>query len=211
MVFVTYINRQKVFKFMSEKETSSDKDMGEMEIIRGETCPICSEKALVLTDIEREIPFFGRVNLFSMSCESCKYHKADVEPAEPKDPCSITFTINSEADMSVRVVKSAGATVKMPRIMTMESNELANGYVTNIEGLLNRAKKVLEQVRDTSDDSSEQKKAKTLIKKIQDIMWGREELTITIEDPAGASAIISERAVIKKLGKAKKKKEESEE
>jgi len=199
---------------MVEKETTSNASTtaagqeGDMEIIRGEMCPICSKPALTLTEIEREIPYFGLVHLFSMSCENCHYHKADVEPAEPKDPCSITFTINSEADMAIRVVKSAGATVKMPRIMTMESNEMSNGYVTNIEGLLNRAKKVLEQVRDTSDDTSEQKKAKTLIKKIQDIVWGREELTITIEDPNGASAIISEKAVVKKMGKKKAKKEE---
>lgn len=190
------------------KETTSDEQMGEMEIIKGETCPICSKKTLTLTDIAREIPYFGQVHLFSMSCEDCGYHKADVEPAEPKDPSSITFTVNSEADMNVRVVKSAEATVKLPRIMTMESNEMSNGYVTNIEGLLNRAKRVLEQVRDNSEEEDERKKAKNLIKKLQDIMWGREELTITIDDPAGASAIISERTIVKKLGKAKKKDKE---
>ncbi len=85
---------------------------------------------------------------------------------------------------------------------------MANGYVTNVEGLLTRAKKVLEQVRDTSDEEDERRKAKNLIKKIQDIMWGREELAITIEDPTGCSAIISEKAVVKTLGKKKAKKEE---
>ncbi len=202
---------EKVKEITSNPSGSGSGQEGEMEIIRGEMCPICSKPALTLTEIEREIPYFGLVHLFSMSCENCHYHKADVEPAEPKDPCSITFTINSEADMSVRVVKSAGATVKMPRIMTMESNEMSNGYVTNIEGLLNRAKKVLEQVRDTSEDEDEKRKAKNLIKKLQDIVWGREELTITIEDPQGASAIISEKSVVKKMGKKKAKKEDSEE
>ena len=42
-------------------------------------------------------------------------------------------------------------------------------------------------------------------------MWGREELTITIDDPNGASAIISEKAVVKKLPKSKKKKSEDSE
>ncbi|HLP79981.1 MAG TPA: ZPR1 zinc finger domain-containing protein [Acidobacteriota bacterium] len=198
---------------MSEQPTNnaapSNEGMGEVEIIHGETCPICNKKTLTLMDSTREIPFFGLVHLFSMTCsnQDCKYHKADVEPAEEREPCSITFTISSEADMNVRVVKSAGATVKLPRILTMESSELSNGYISNIEGLLNRAKKVLEEVRDTAEDDDDRRKAKNLLKKIQDIMWGREELTITIEDPTGCSAIISDKAVVKKMAKKKVKAE----
>ncbi|MFT7615838.1 MAG: ZPR1-related zinc finger protein [Candidatus Woesearchaeota archaeon] len=169
-----------------------------VEMIRGELCPFCNEKKLTLMDSEREIPYFGLVNLFSMTCAGCKYHKADVESAEKRDPVKITFPVTCEEDMSVRVVKSASATVKLPRIMTMNSTELSNGYITNVEGVLTRAKKVLEGVRDTTDDNDEAKKAKKLIKKLQDIMWGRDSLTITIEDSTGVSGIISDKAVVSK-------------
>ena len=178
-----------------------------MQIIRGETCAMCFKKSLTLIEQEREIPFFGLVALFSMTCANpaCGYHKADLEPAESKPPRSIAFTVESDEDLSVRVVKAASATVKLPRIMTMESTEMSNGYVTNIEGLLNRAKNVLEGIRDNSDDSAEVKKAKAHIKKIQRVLFGNDKMTITIEDPTGSSGIISEKAVMKKLAKSKKK------
>ena len=54
-------------------------DMPEMDILEGEKCPVCSENTLTLTEMERDIPFFGMVAIFSMDCSSCNYHKADVE------------------------------------------------------------------------------------------------------------------------------------
>lgn len=168
-----------------------------INIINNETCPFCGEKQLTLLEEEREIPYFGIVYLFSMNCSNCKYHKADIESAENKPPVTISYAVDSEEDMNIRVVKSASATVKFPRIMTMESNEMSNGYVTNIEGLFNRAIKVLENVRDSSDDKDESKKAKNHLKKLQKVMWGHDSITITIDDPTGNSAIIGEKAVVK--------------
>jgi zinc finger protein len=181
-------------------------DMPGLSLIHGETCPICHKKTLTLMEQEREIPYFGLVFMFSMNCadKECGYHKADIEPAQTKEPQTVSFTIESEADLSVRVVKAASATVKLPRIMTMESTEMSNGYVTNIEGLLNRAKKVLEGIRDSSDDSDEVEKAKNHIKKLTRVLWGKDPFTITIDDPTGTSGIISDRAIVKKLKVAKK-------
>ncbi|MFT4311951.1 MAG: ZPR1 zinc finger domain-containing protein [Candidatus Woesearchaeota archaeon] len=178
--------------------------MEDMQVINGELCPFCGSKTLTLVEEQREIPYFGQVFLFSMSCSTCKYHKADIESAEKRDPVKITFPIESEDDLTVRVVKSASATVKFPRIITMESTEMSNGYVTNIEGLLKRVQKILESTRDTSDDANEQKQAKNHLKKIQKILWGHDKITITIEDPTGVSAIISDKTQTTKLKSSKK-------
>ena len=160
-------------------------------------CPMCKQKALILMEEEKEIPYFGKVYIFSMTCSNCKYHMADVESVEKKEPCKVSIEINSEEDMKIRVVKSSNAIVKIPKIMTIEPGPAANGYVTNIEGLLNRAKHAIETVRDNAEDKADQKKAKNLLKKIQKIKWGQEPITITLEDPTGNSAIISEKAVKK--------------
>ena len=134
-----------------------------------------------------------------MTCNNCHYHKADVESAEKKEPAKYTFTIESKEDLNVRVVKSAGATVKIPHIMTVESAETSNGYVTNIEELLRRIQHILEQTRDSEDDPALRKKAKNHLKKIQKAIWGTDKLKIIIEDESGNSAIISEKAVKAKL------------
>lgn len=177
-------------------------DQGSM--ISGEICPACMKKTLTLTERQMEIPYFGNAFLFSMSCENkdCNYHMADVELDESGTPIKAEFEINSEDDMSVRVIKSSGATVKLPRIMTIEPAATSSGYITNIEGILSRVKRMLESTRDASEDKSEIKKCKNMIKKIQNIMWGQDSIKLTIEDPNGNSAIISEKT---KITKGKKK------
>lgn len=162
--------------------------------VQGEPCPFCHEKALVLTERESEVPYFGKIFIFSMSCGACKYHKADVESVEPKEPCKYSFEISSEEDMKVRVVRSSQATIKIPHITTITPGPASNGYVTNIEGILNRVKVQIEKLRDDEEDEEAKKKAKNMLKKLARVMWGQEKLMITIEDPTGNSAIISEKA-----------------
>ena len=158
-------------------------------------CPLCHEKTLILTEREIEVPYFGKVYLFSMTCNNCKYHKADVESMEEKEPCKYEFEISGENDMKVRVVKSSEATVKLPHLTTITPGPASQGYVTNIEGILSRVKYQIEVARDTAEDEEDKHKAKNLLKKILNITWGKEKQKIIIEDPSGNSAIISDKAV----------------
>jgi zinc finger protein len=167
--------------------------------MEGQVCPMCAKKTLTLMEEEVEVPYFGKCFLFSMSCSNCKFHKADVESEEKKDPTKYTFDIDSEKDMKVRVVKSSSATVKIPHMISMEPGEGSNGFITNIEGLLNRFKGIIEGMRDNEEDPALKKKAKNMLKKLTKAMWGQEKLKIIIEDPSGNSAIVSDKAVKTKM------------
>lgn len=177
-----------------------------MEKIESETCPICLAKELILNEDEIEIPFFGKVYLFSMHCNACGFHKADVEAAEMKDPCRITFNIDNEADMNIRVVKSSEATIKIPQLrMSVTPGPASEGYVSNIEGMITRFEKVIEDERNSSEDENAIKTAKNLLKKIRKVKSGEMSIKIIIEDPSGNSAIISDKVIIEKLKNSKKK------
>ena len=165
------------------------------EEVEQQPCPLCHEKTLILTERDMEVPYFGKVYLFSMTCSSCKYHKADIESVDQKEPVKYEFEISSEQDMKVRVVKSSEATVKVPHITTITPGPAAQGYVTNIEGILNRIKYQIETLRDTAEDDEDKQKAKNLLKKLTRVMWGQEKQRLIIEDPSGNSAIISDKAV----------------
>jgi len=171
----------------------------EPNTMKGQICPICHQKTMTLMEEEIEVPYFGKTFLFSMTCSSCKFHKADVEAQEKKEPCKYTIDISSEKDMSIRIIKSAEATVKIPHIMTIEPGTASEGFITNVEGLLNRVKKQIESYKETEEDEDLKKKAKNMIKKLTRAMWGQDTLKIIIEDPSGNSAIISEKAVKSKL------------
>jgi len=170
-----------------------------VDILEGQKCPICGQPKLALTEDEKEVPYFGKVYLFSMNCSNCKYHKADVESIEEKEPSKFTLDISTEDDMKIRVVRSSEATVKVPHIATIEPGPASNGYVTNVEGILNRIKHQVEVAKDTAEEEEDKKKAKNMLKKITKIMWGRETAKLIIEDPSGNSAIISDKAVKAKI------------
>ncbi|MDP6648395.1 MAG: ZPR1 zinc finger domain-containing protein [Candidatus Woesearchaeota archaeon] len=158
-------------------------------------CPLCHQKTLILAERETEVPYFGKVYLFSMTCNNCKYHKADVEAIDKKEPVKFEFEISSEKDMKIRIVKSSEATVKLPHLASITPGPASQGYVTNVEGILNRIKYQTESARDSAEDESDKKKAKNVLKKLTRIMWGQEKQKFIIEDPSGNSAIISDKAV----------------
>jgi zinc finger protein len=173
--------------------------MGEPETLQGEMCPFCHTPNLALREEEVEIPYFGKVFLFSMSCTNCKYHKSDVECAEQKPASRFSIDIDSEDDMKIRVVRSSEGTIRIPRIGSIEPGPAANGFISNVEGVLQRIKDQVEHVRDEEEDDAIKKKCKNMIKKLNKVMWGQEKVKLVIEDPTGNSAIISEKAVKSKL------------
>ncbi|MBS3126434.1 ZPR1 zinc finger domain-containing protein [Candidatus Woesearchaeota archaeon] len=173
--------------------------MAEEAELKNETCPVCHKKSLVLGEHQTEVPYFGKVLLFSMTCSECKYHQSDVEGIQPHDPVKYTLEISSEEDMKIRVVKSSQATIKIPHIITITPGPASNGFVTNVEGILNRIKYSVETARDQEEDDETKKKAKNLLKKLLKVTWGQEKIKMIIEDPSGNSAIISEKAVKEKL------------
>jgi zinc finger protein len=67
--------------------------------------------------------------------------------------------------------------------MTIDPGPASNGYVTNVEGILNRVKVMLEKTRDTEDDKTKRKKAKTLLKKVQNALWGMIRLMLLLKTP----------------------------
>ena len=165
-----------------------------VEELKGQQCPICSEKKLALREEEVDIPHFGRTFIFSMNCEGCKYSKSDIEAAEHKDPIKYTLDVDSDKDMDIKIIKSGEAIVKIPYIMTIEPGPTSEGYITNVEGLLTKVRKVLESAEESEDDSDAKKKVRKMIKKLNKVMMGREKLKIIIEDPTGNSAILSDKA-----------------
>lgn len=183
---------------------NSEAAEAKLDVVTGEVCPVCSQKSLMLSEREQEIPYFGRVLIFSMTCAGCKFHKADVECVDEKEPSRSAIEVSGPEDMAIRVVKSSQGSVKIPYVADIEPGVASNGYVTNIEGLLQRVKHQVEVIRDTEEDDAAVQKAKAMIKKINKCVWGEEKLKIIIDDPTGNSAIISDKAVVQKIaGKVK--------
>ena len=65
---------------MDEKKTielGNDK----MDILENQKCPMCMKNTLTLLESEKDIPYFGKVFLFSMDCNNkdCNYQYINKE------------------------------------------------------------------------------------------------------------------------------------
>ncbi|MAG47045.1 hypothetical protein CL617_00430 [archaeon] len=177
-----------------------------MEQINKLQCPLCKKNTLEVEETKYNIPSFGPCFLMSMSCTECLYHQSDIESEETKDPIKLTFELNSEKDLQVRVIKSGRATLKIPQLrMSVAPGTTSIGYISNVEGVLRRFKVVVEQERDAAEDNSVKKTAKNLLKKFWKIENGELPIKIVIEDPTGNSAILSDKTTKEKLKVPKKK------
>ena len=175
-----------------------------MAELKNQQCPICGKNELTLRQDEYDIPNFGEAFVFSMSCGKCKYSKSDIEPLESKDPAKYTFNVESKEDLNVKLVKSASATLKIPTFrLSVEPGSDSEGYISNIEGVLNRFEKIVQDQKELSDDKAVRKSAKNLLKRMWKAKEGDLPFKIVIEDPTGNSAIISDKAEIVKLKKKK--------
>jgi|SRR3989344_1046311 len=171
-----------------------------MDELKNQKCPVCKQDTLTLIEENYNIPHFGKCFLMSMDCSNCNFHKVDVESEERKEPCKYSFVIKSKSDLSVKVIKSSEATIKIPQLkLSVTPGPSSTGYITNVEGILSRFKKIIEDQRDLEEEPEIKKKAKNLLKKLWKVELGEIELKITLEDPSGNSAILSDKAEVQKL------------
>jgi len=170
-----------------------------MSELKNQPCPFCGVNKCALREEIVDIPYFGRVFILSMDCSACNTRKVDVEPAESKEPCRYTLEVSSEEDLNIKIVKSGEAIIKIPHVITVDPGPGSEGYVTNVEGLLDRVKKIIQSSAENEDDKAVKKKAKNLVKKLGKVLVGREKLKIILEDKSGNSAIISDKAQKNKI------------
>jgi zinc finger protein len=156
-------------------------------------CPLCDKEIVTVYQTE-DIPYFSKVLLVSGNCD-CGYRYADTMILSELDPVGYTCHIEGVEDLSIRVVRSSRGMVEVPELgVRIEPGPACEGFITNVEGVLDRIDGVLEGVLAWSD-GEEREKAEELRALIAEIRTGTMPLTLIIEDPSGNSAIISEKAV----------------
>lgn len=174
-----------------------------MESIIDQSCPICSsEKGLKLYVHISEIPYFGEHTQMTMMCDSCGWKNTDFIPAEGKKPGSWSLRINNVEHMSARVVRSSSCTIRIEEIgLEVEPGGNSSGYITNIEGVLNRfsdiVKMILRQARRDGEETVEN--CMLLLEKIYQIKNGEREVDMILLDPMGHSQILHDDAISREL------------
>lgn len=179
--------------------------------IRLGDCPVCGGKGtLKAIQFIHRIPYFGEVMESTVICEKCGYRSADVMILEEREPRVYEVRVENEKDLFTRVVRSKSGTIELEELgIKIEPGPAAEGFVSNIEGVLERAKEVLLMARDFKEQENDEeavKKIDELLKYIEEVKEGKKPLTVRIMDPFGNSALIGEKVKSRKLTKEEIKK-----
>lgn len=178
----------------------------EQLVVQNQECPMCSQKKAVFGEYEIDDSYCGKIAVFSINCKACGFKKNDLEFLEPKAPAVYTLDISSKEDLNTRIIKSGECEIEIKKLkISVDSSYNSEGFVTNIEGVLNRFKDQIELLSDDmSIDKDKRKKANKILKEIEEVKNGTKKISIELFDPSGNSAIISDKVKIVKKRGAKK-------
>jgi zinc finger protein len=175
-----------------------------MESTVEQPCPICfSEEGLTMIAHTSEIPYFGEHTQLTILCPSCGWKHTDFIPAEGKKPGAWSLEIDSSEMLSVRIVRSSSCTIRIDKLgLEVDPGGATTGYVSNIEGVLNRFEGAIQLMYRQSIASKEQeivKKCELLLKKIDLVKSGDLVVEMTLLDPMGHSQILHSNAISRDL------------
>ena len=165
-------------------------------------CPACSVEGKAKSIMkELEIPHFGKVLETSIQCPECGFKHSDIIALEQHEPAKYIIEINKNT-LTVRVVRSQSATVSIPELgVKVEPGPKSEGYVTNVEGILNRFEEAVKKALMLFDDEPSQINGKNTLNRIQELKKGNGTATLIILDPFGQSKIVSDNAEILEIPK----------
>jgi zinc finger protein len=165
-----------------------------MENVQRLDRPVCGGKGtFVITSHQIDIPYFGPVLETTMICEKCNFRRSDVFPLEVREPKKYILKIKSERDLNKRVVRSSSAYIQIPELgVEIKPGPLAEGFVSNVEGVLNRVDNILQTLIRWAETEEQKKKAEELRERIKKLKEGKDEATLILIDPLGHSAIIGD-------------------
>jgi len=162
-------------------------------------CPTCRKNSLQLTESVENVDYFGPVLLTTVFCGICGYRDTDVALTSVKEPSVMSAQIASDKDLAMKIVKSSSATIRMPELgVSITPRTSAQGFVTNVEGILDRIQGVLEGMI-PSLSQRRRRRARSVLAKLKKAREGKLSFVVELKDPLGNSAIIgSDMTKIKK-------------
>lgn len=169
-------------------------------------CPICnSEQGLTLSVHTSEIAYFGEHTEMTLVCHQCGWRNTDFIPSEGKKPSAWSLIIDKPELMTTRVVRSSSCTVKIVELgLEVEPGDNATGYISNVEGVLNRFADAIAMIqrsaiRDGEEELEKVESCQELIDRIARIKEGRESVELLLLDPNGHSQILHKSATSTEL------------
>ena len=160
------------------------------------SCVICGESGLVMLAHTEGIAYFGEHTQVTLTCPACGWRQTDFIPAEAREGSCQSYHIDSSDDLQVRVIRGSACTVRLVELdLEVRPGSHSTGYVSNIEGVLNRFQEVIDMVgRQAAVEENQDAIAELtkLTEAMLEIREGQRGATIEFLDPHGHSMILTD-------------------
>ncbi|MFH1751694.1 MAG: ZPR1 zinc finger domain-containing protein [archaeon] len=166
-------------------------------------CPSCSNQAIA-SEVEEKVPVFGTVLISSIACNKCGFKLSEVMPTAEHEPTRYTIKVSDVKDLETKVIKSSTTTLRIPELgVLIEPSPTAEGYFTNIEGVLKRLEDVAKKmsVKTNNDQSDEARLARKELARFTETRKGGINFTLILECPFGSGALIGAKVKKEELDK----------
>ncbi len=160
-------------------------------------CPACSNQGMEYNAEQIDLPYMGESLETMIRCPACGYRHTDFVLTETKDPMRVSYTVRTADDMSVRVVRAASGTIRIPELgILIEPGVASEAFISNVEGVLLRVERVLDQLHRDSESDEQRVRIDEMLAIFGRLREGTaDEVTLILEDPFGNSTILHEQAV----------------
>lgn len=146
-------------------------------------CPACGKKLTERGTDELDVPHFGKVVHYYMRCASCGFRINDFS-YEGNYPEENRIEIKSKEDLYTKIIRGSDAIVKIPELgLELYPGPLAESFVTNIQGLLERFLTHFSLFGD-------RKKMESVEAEINRAINGELHFSVIINDPSGVSHFV---------------------
>jgi zinc finger protein len=164
-------------------------------------CPGCGGHGLDYAGEEIDLPFLGKSLETLLQCEACGYRHTDFVLTESHAPTRVSYRVATGDDMMVRVVRSSSGTIRIPELgVTIEPGVASEAFVSNVEGILVRIERVLDQMGRDAEDPGQLERIVELQERLGLMRDGKAPpVTLIMEDPFGNSRILAEGAVVEEI------------
>lgn len=164
---------------------------------------MCFEKSSVSMLVNvHEIPYFGEQTELTLSCKLCGWRKTDFIAGDGGEPVAWSIPINPET-LDGRVVRSSSCTVRIPELeMEVEPGIAADGYVSNVEGVISRfedAIGMLLRQAESESDIGDVNSCEAFLIRLENAKLGDEAVSLVLLDPLGHSKIMHDSAKSRSL------------
>jgi len=170
-------------------------------------CPQCADGGtLTMLAMNSEIPYFGEHTQITILCSSCGWKHTDFIPSDGEKPGFSSLVVDNEQKMMVRIVRSSSCTVRIPELdLEVSPGGSSSGYVTNIEGVINRFETAIKTIIRGDDGGKGEEIAMQILERLHHVKNGKGGISVELLDPRGRSQIIHGEAISRELNDSERK------